>query len=219
MRWFERTGVGHIKSTISISWKSRARWSRWCWRGRSRVRSEHQNPVTHSGPRGRSPDVARLQTEFADVFLPLPGRTNLIQHHIEMEPGVVVHSRPYRLPEHKKKVVQSELEAMLEMGLIEESHSDWASPIILVPKTDGSVRFCVDYRKVNAVSKFDAYPMARVDKLLDRLGTAHIYSTLDLTKGYWQIPLITYNEAFSKLAKYEGEWWTRRRNTTCWVCL
>ncbi len=114
---------------------------------------------------------------------------NLIQHHIETEPGVVVRSRPYRLPEHKKKVVQSELEAMLEMGVIEESRSDWASPIVLVPKTDGSVRFCVDYRKVNAVSKFDAYPMPRVDELLDRLGTARFYSTLDLTKGYWQIPL------------------------------
>ncbi len=134
-------------------------------------------------------DVARLQREFADVFSPRPGRTNLIQHHIETEPGVVVRSRPYRLPEHKKKVVQSELEAMLEMGVIEESRSDWASPIVLVPKTDGSVRFCVDYRKVNAVSKFDAYPMPRVDELLDRLGTARFYSTLDLTKGYWQIPL------------------------------
>ncbi len=134
-------------------------------------------------------DVARLQREFADVFSPRPGRTNLIQHHIETEPGVVVRSRPYRLPEHKKKVVQSELEAMLEMGVIEESRSDWASPIVLVPKTDGSVRFCVDYHKVNAVSKFDAYPMPRVDELLDRLGTACFYSTLDLTKGYWQIPL------------------------------
>ncbi len=99
------------------------------WRGRSQARSEHQNPITHSGPRGGdhlSPsqltDVARLQ--FADVFSPLPGRTNLIQHHIETEPGIVVRSRPYRLPEHKKKVVQSELEAMLEMGVIEESHSD-----------------------------------------------------------------------------------------------
>ncbi len=86
-------------------------------------------------------DVARLQKEFADVFSPLPGRTNLIQHHIETEPGSVVRSRPYRLPEHKKKVVQSELEAMLEMGVIEESHSNWVSPIVLVPKTDGSVRF------------------------------------------------------------------------------
>ncbi len=74
---------------------------------------------------------------------------------------------------------------MLELGVIEESHSDWASPIVLVPKMDGSVRFCVDYRRVNAVSKFDAYTMPRVDEL----GVAHFYSTLDLTKGYWQIPL------------------------------
>uniref|UniRef100_A0A9J7ZU93 Gypsy retrotransposon integrase-like protein 1 n=1 Tax=Cyprinus carpio carpio TaxID=630221 RepID=A0A9J7ZU93_CYPCA len=84
-------------------------------------------------------DIGRLQVEFADVFSPLPGRTDLIQHHIETEPGVVVRSRPYRLPEHKKKVVQTELEAMLRMGVIEESHSDWASPIVLVPKTDGSL--------------------------------------------------------------------------------
>lgn len=115
-------------------------------------------------------------------------QTNLKEHHIETSPGVEVRSRPYRLPKHKKKVCE-ELEAMLEMGIIEESHSDWASPIVLVPKANGSTRFCIDYRKVDAVSKFDAYPMPRVDELLDRLGTARFYLTLDLTKGYWQIPL------------------------------
>ncbi len=142
----------------------------------------------HLSPRQLT-DVAKLQAEFADVFSPLPGRTDLIHYHIKTIPGEVARSRPYRLPEHKKKVVRDELEAMLELGVIEESHSDWASPIVLVPKTDGSVRFCVDYRKVNAVSKFDAYPMPRVDELLDRLGSARFYSTLDLTKGYCQIPL------------------------------
>ncbi len=91
--------------------------------------------------------------------------------------------------QNTKKSGSGPLKAMLELGVIEESHSDWASPIVLVPKTDGLVRFCVDYRKVNAVSKFDAYPMPRVDELLDRLGVARFYSTLDLTKGYWQIPL------------------------------
>ncbi len=142
----------------------------------------------HLSPRQLT-DLAQLQADFADVFSPLPGRTDLVQHHIETLPGEVARSRPYRLPEHKKNVVQEELKAMLNLGVIEESHSDWASPIVLVPKTDGSVRFCVDYRKVNAVSKFDAYPMPRVDELLDRLGAARFYSTLDLTKGYWQIPL------------------------------
>ncbi len=69
---------------------------------------------------------------------------------------------------------------MLELGVIEELHNVWASPIFLVPKTDGSIRFCVDCRKVNAVSKFDAYLMPRVDELLDRLGSDRFYSTLDL---------------------------------------
>ncbi len=142
----------------------------------------------HLSPRQLT-DLAQLQADFADVFSPLPGRTDLVQHHIETLPGEVARSRPYRLPEHNKNVVQEELKAMLNLGVIEESHSDWASPIVLVPKTDGSVWFCVDYRKVNAVSKFDAYPMPRVDELLDRLGAARFYSTLDLTKGYWQIPL------------------------------
>ncbi len=142
----------------------------------------------HLSPRQLT-DLAQLQADFADVFSPLPGRTDLVQHHIETLPREVARSRPYRLPEHKKNVVQEELKAMLDLGVIEETHSNWASPIVLVPNKDGSVRFCVDYRKVNAVSKFDAYPMPRVDELLDRLGAARFYSTLDLTKGYWQIPL------------------------------
>ena len=61
---------------------------------------------------------------------------------------------------------------------------------MLVGKPDGSIRFCVDYRKVNEVSLFDAYPMPRVDELLDRLGMARFFSRLDLTKGYWNIPLL-----------------------------
>ena len=134
-------------------------------------------------------DLAKLQHCFADVFSPLPGRTNLIEHKIVTRPGVTVRSRPYRLPEHKRKVVKEELDAMLAMGVIEESHSGWSSPIVLVRKKDGSIRFCVDYRKVNDVSRFDAYPMPRVDELLDRLGTARFFTTLDLTKGYWQIPM------------------------------
>ena len=99
-------------------------------------------------------DFAELQKRFADVFCPLPGRTSLIYHQVETTPCVSVRTRPYRLPEHKKKFVQAEIRAMLELGVIEESHSAWSSPIVLVGKPDGSIRFCVDYRKVNEVSRF-----------------------------------------------------------------
>ncbi|CAJ0968166.1 unnamed protein product [Ranitomeya imitator] len=94
--------------------------------------------------------------------------------------------------------------AMLDLGVIEESHSAWSSPIVLIPKPDGSIRFCNDFRKLNAVSKFDAYPMPRVDELIDRLGKARYITTLDLTKGYWQIPLAEAAREKTAFATPEG---------------
>ncbi|KAL5457414.1 hypothetical protein EMCRGX_G034666 [Ephydatia muelleri] len=79
------------------------------------------------------------------------------------------------------------LDEMLEKDVIQPSHSPWSSPIILVRKKDGSMRFCVDYRKVNSVTKKDAYPLPRVDDTLDTLGGTKFFSTLDLASGYWQV--------------------------------
>lgn len=78
---------------------------------------------------------------------------------------------------------------MLELGIIETSTSEWCSPIVLVPKKDGSLRFCIDFRYLNAISKFDPYPMPRIDELLERVGRGKFITTLDLSKGYWQLAL------------------------------
>ena len=78
---------------------------------------------------------------------------------------------------------------MLDHGIIEHSKSDWASPIVIVPKKDGTLRLCMDYRQLNSVFKVDAYLMPRIDELVDNLGKAKHISTLDLMRGYWQVPM------------------------------
>ena len=134
-------------------------------------------------------DLKELIGRSRDVFSERPGQTHAITHDIDTKPGVVIRQRPYRIPEARRKAVQEEVKKMLQLGVIEESHSPWSSPIVIVPKPDGTLRFCNDFRKLNEVSLFDAYPMPRVDELIERLGPAQFISTLDLTKGYWQVPL------------------------------
>ena len=127
--------------------------------------------------------------EYAEVFRDKPGKTSLVEHRIRTDNAVPVRQRPYRLPHSQQKILQEELQKMLDMGVIKPSNSEWASPIVLVPKKDGSARLCVDYRKLNRLSAFDAYPMPRVDDIIDRLGGARFISTFDLTRGYWQVPV------------------------------
>ncbi|KAL0177337.1 hypothetical protein M9458_026231, partial [Cirrhinus mrigala] len=88
-------------------------------------------------------------------------------------------------------------------GLIELLRT---SPIVMVPKPDGTLRFCNDFRRLNEVSEFDGYPMPRVDELLDRLGQARYISTLDLTKGYWQVPLSESAKPKTAFSTPNGHW-------------
>ena len=87
---------------------------------------------------------------------------------------------------------------LLESELIRPSTSPWASPVLLVPKSDGSMRMCVDYRRLNKLTKPDPFPMPRIEDLLDRLGRASYISTLDLSKGYYQVPV--HKESIPKTA-------------------
>ncbi|CAM4556526.1 unnamed protein product, partial [Lepidochelys olivacea] len=154
-------------------------------------------------PEQRS-EVISLIKRNQDVFSEKPGRTTEVHHHICPGPGVKVNVKPYWIPEAKREEIRTEVRKMPALGVTEDSHSQWSSPVVLVPKPDGSVRFCNNFRKLNEVSQFDAYPIPRIDELIDRLEKACFMSTLDLTKGYWQIPLAKADKEKMAFATPEG---------------
>ncbi len=151
-------------------------------------------------------ELQHLIGQFSDVFSAVPGRTHLLQHDIRTPTGVIVKQRPYRIPEARRQAIEDEVQQMLKLVVIEPSCSPWSSPIVLVPKPDGTLRFCNDFRRLNEVSEFDGYPMPRVDELLDRLVRARYISTLDLTKGYWQVPLSDSAKAKTAFSTPSGHW-------------
>ena len=117
------------------------------------------------------------------------GRTSLVQHKINTGDHAPIKQQPRREPLGLQGTVKEEIKKMEEKGVIEASQSPWASPIVLVKKKDGSIRFCVDYRKLNAVTQKDAYPLPRIDDNLEALKGAQWFSTLDLASGYWQVEM------------------------------
>ena len=115
--------------------------------------------------------------------------TNIAIHHIDTGDAIPIRCTPYKIPQKLEDEVNKEIRKMLGMGIIRPSISPWASPVVIVPKPDGTIRFCVDYRKLNKVTKMDAYPIPSMDRMVDKVAAAKYITTLDLTKGYWQIPL------------------------------
>ena len=99
-----------------------------------------------------------------------------------------IRQMPRPVPYHQKAEVDRQIDEMLQKGIIKPSTSEWASPILMVRKADGSLRFCLDYRRVNAVTKHDAYPLPNIGDCLASLGSRScLFSHLDLASGYWQV--------------------------------
>ncbi|KAJ1143845.1 hypothetical protein NDU88_010147 [Pleurodeles waltl] len=139
-------------------------------------------------------DCYELLEQFSPLFSLTPGLTHLCVHDIDTGDSLPVKNKIYRLSDKVKASIKEEVSKMLTLGVIEKSSSPWASPVVLVPKATApgakpELRFCVDYRGLNSVTRTDAHPIPRADELVDRLGAAKFLSTFDLTSGYWQIAL------------------------------
>ena len=116
-------------------------------------------------------------------------KANGFKHPIDTGQSLPIRTNPRRVAPAEKAIIREQVADMLSSNVIEPSCSPWSSPVILVRKKDNSVRFCIDYRKLNKITIKDVYPLPRVDDVLESLAGSSFFSIIDLYKGYWQLPV------------------------------
>lgn len=154
-----------------------------------------------SMPSETSKRLRQIYKKYEDRLTAKPGALKSeVVISIQLTSDIPVHRKAYDLPFSSKQVVDREIDAMMDLGVIEPSTSPYSSPVVLVRKKDGTCRFCVDYRALNKITIFDAEPIPDVDELFSRLAEDKVFTRIDLAKGYWQIlvdPVDRHKTAFA----------------------
>lgn len=117
------------------------------------------------------------------------GKTNLLTHNIDTEGVIPIKQRQYPISPYMQEEMYPELDRMLSLGVIEPSESPWSNPLIMVKKANGKPRLCLDSRKLNAVTKKDAFPLPHISRILGRLNGTKFLSAIDLSDAFWQVAL------------------------------
>ena len=139
--------------------------------------------------------LVELVDDYSDIFAldqSELGRTDIVTHTIDAGDHPPVHQPARRTPFALRAKVKEMVEDMMDQSVVQPSPSHWASPIVLVAKKYGSTRFCVDYCRLNSITKKDVYPLPRMDDTLDSLARQQYSTTLDLhvASGYWQVGMV-----------------------------
>ena len=124
-------------------------------------------------------------------------KTHLTQHKIGVQGHDPIKQRYYHVSPKVREKINEEIDKMLEQGIIEPSYSDWLNPIVMIKKPNGEYRFCLDFRKVNKITKKDLYPIPLMNEILDTLRSAKFISKIDLKSAYLQIPLEENSKPFT----------------------
>lgn len=153
---------------------------------------DFEQVVNHELPSEDRQAVIELLKRYSRCFARSStelGCSNVAQHIIQTNHPFPIHQPPYPSAWKARANIQTQVDEMLEAGVIEPPTSPWASPVVLIKKKDGSWRFCVDYRKLNSITIKDVYPLPRIEDALSRLEGSFLFSIMDMQSGYWQVEM------------------------------
>ena len=175
--------------------------------------AEHVQCVIDNLPSHLRPEEHIAAEQFirhhADVFSRSEfdlGRVNLVKHTIDTEGHRPFKQQLRRHPMAHLEVIDDHVNKMAAHGIVEPTSSPWASNVVLVRKSNGELRFCVDFRQLNLRTVKDSYPLPRIDTCMDALGGAKYFSTLDLRSGYWQVVLDPESSEKTAFCTRRGIW-------------
>ena len=149
------------------------------------------------------PLILRNSDLFASKDTEL-GHTDTVRMKIDTGSADPIKLRPYRTPLNNRKIIDETIDEMLDAKVIRRSRSPWSFPVVIVDKKDGSKRFCVDFRKLNQVTKKNSYPLPVIDDILALLGKAKYFTSLDLKSGYWQVLMNESDKEKTAFACHRG---------------
>ncbi|GFS58986.1 retrovirus-related Pol polyprotein from transposon 412 [Trichonephila clavipes] len=125
-----------------------------------------------------------LLYEYSNLFSNIPGCTDLAEHDIELESERAIVAKSYGMSPRQIEILKSEVNKMLELKIIEPGESDFTPPLILVEAQGKEARPCIDYKRLNKVTRAQFFPLPNIQELLEKVSAAKYISILDLTRGY-----------------------------------
>ncbi|GFX55792.1 hypothetical protein TNCV_3428631 [Trichonephila clavipes] len=134
-------------------------------------------------------ELKQVITKIKDVFFPDPGTTHLMRMDIELISDKPIKTKPYRMSPRQINILREEIKRLLELGVIEIGQSDYTSPLILVESPNKDPRPCVDYRRLNEITRAEFFPLPNMEEIVEKMSAAPYVTVMDLSKGYFQIPL------------------------------
>ena len=155
-------------------------------------------------------DMKEILQRHASTFSDKPGCTDVVKMTIDVGDAQPIAQRPYRVPDKMKTQVEEQIRNLLEEGIIEESTSYWASPVVPVLKPNGSIRVCIDYRRLNAVTNKLEYYMPTLEDVLEKVGPCKIVSKLDMSQGFHQIEVDQGSRDYTTFVTQSGCYRYRR---------